>query len=1322
MRRKLLNLVTVLALTALTSFGAYAQTSTAPISGVATDQTGAVIGGAKVTVKNDATGAEFFATTGTNGSYTVPALNAGSYTVTVEAKGFKKVVVQGVNIDAGVPATANVTLEVGAASESVVVQGGGEIMQTQSANISTTLSTTQIAQLPLQSRNTIYFLTLLPGVSSSATASPRNSTINGLPSSAYNITIDGLNTQDNLNKNGDGFFSYIAPSVDSIQEVTLSTATPGAESGGQGAIQIKFTTRQGSNKLDGSLYYYHRNTALNSNYWFTNRDTRGLDVASGQLCQHFNTPTGRAFDPEVCKAPKAKALFHQYGGRVGGPIRLPKLFDGRDRAFFFLNYEEFRQPSEVSRQRTILSTAAQAGTYTYVAGGVTRTVNLLDVARATGNVAAIDPVVGKLLADIRNSTTNTGGVTNLSDPNIQQFTFANGSSGKRYLPTTRFDFNLTSKHTLSNTYNYHSYKNYPDALNSVDSAFPGFPNVAGQISNRFSENLALRSVLSSTLVNEARVGLTGGTVVFFPEIGAGQFANQGGFNLGIGAATFNGTAISSATVGTNPQRRNSPVWDYADTLNWTRGAHNMSFGGQFTQISLFNLNQTVVPAITFGTATGDPAAAMFSGANATTYFPGATATNLSNAQSLYAVLTGRITAITANAILDEKTNKYGYLAARVQRVRQKEFGFFASDSWRARPNLTLTGGLRWELQKPFTAENEIYSGPATINDLYGVSGPNLFKPGTLAGRETQFVQLKKGQHLYNTQWNNFAPSLGFAWTPGAKSGWLKHIVGEGGQTVLRGGYSIAYERQGTASPINFYGANPGISFNATRSTAIGNLAAGTTADPFPVLLSQTSRLGAGAFPSAPTYPFTATITDQVNAFEPNLKTPYAQSFSFGIQREITKDTVLEARYVHTFNLQEWVTYQFNETNIVENGFLNEFKLAQANLQANVAAGRGTTFRYFGPGTNTSPLPIYLAYFSGRPASQAGDASLYTSANFGNSTFYNNLLINNPLPATAAGTGAAGLQGTAAFRTNAINAGLAPNFFVVNPGLLGGTFLQSNGGFSKYDALQLDLRRRMSKGLLLAANYTFAKGYSGASYSFRQGWVNTLNTTNGGTLKHALKVNWIYELPLGKGRWLLGNPQGFVGGVLDKAFGGWEWDGTARIQTGANLNLGNVNLVGMTQKDLQKAYNLRFDDAKGIVYIFPQDIIDNTIKANSFSATTASGYSGEAPSGRYIAPANSKSCIQVVRGDCAPQNVFLIGPKFTRFDLSMIKRFKITERRNFEFRAEFLNAFNNINFLGNTNLTNFNSTLFGQVTSAYRDQNNTQDPGGRLIQFVGRFNF
>jgi hypothetical protein len=152
-----------------------------------------------------------------------------------------------------------------------------------------------------------------------------------------------------------------------------------------------------------------------------------------------------------------------------------------------------------------------------------------------------------------------------------------------------------------------------------------------------------------------------------------------------------------------------------------------------------------------------------------------------------------------------------------------------------------------------------------------------------------------------------------------------------------------------------------------------------------------------------------------------------------------------------------------------------------------------------------------------------------------------------------------------------------------------------------------------------------------------------------------------------------------------------------------------------------------------VYYLPQDVIDNTIKGNNFSATSATGYSAQGmPSGRYIAPANSTDCIEVYSGQCGGVRHMLYGPKFMRFDLSAVKKVRLTERWNVEFRAEFLNAFNNTNFLVgsaandtntvSTNFANFPSAEFGKITAAYQDTSTTNDPGGRLVQLVLRINF
>jgi hypothetical protein len=456
----------------------------------------------------------------------------------------------------------------------------------------------------------------------------------------------------------------------------------------------------------------------------------------------------------------------------------------------------------------------------------------------------------------------------------------------------------------------------------------------------------------------------------------------------------------------------------------------------------------------------------------------------------------------------------------------------------------------------------------------------------------------------------------------------------------------------------------------------------------------------------------------VNYFDPNIQTPYTESWTAGIQRAITRNDVIEVRYVGNRHLQGWIDYNVNEINTLENGFLNEFKVAMANLRANQAAQRGNTFAYTGaPGTN--PLPIFLAFFTGQNAAAAGNVSSYTCqtgcSNFTNSTFLAALAPTAPSPGTFATTGSNGFIGNATFRQNGLTAGLPSNFFIANPDVIGGAFLRGNGGYTRYDSLQIDYRRRLVHGFQIQANYAYADSKVSSRVSFRRGRVSVYQTgSDEGSVRHSLKMNGVWELPFGRDRRYFAGARPWMNHLI----GGWEFDGVGRVQSGQILSFGNVRLIGMSDKDLQKAYTIR--KTSGVVYILPQDIVDNTIKAFSTSATSADGYSSlGAPSGRYFAPASSADCIQVIAGDCAPLNHFVTGPKFVRADLSVVKRTNITGRVNAEVRFDFLNAFNNINFLPTTTISTSNIATFGQVTSAYRDPNNTQDPGGRLGQLTFR---
>lgn len=1261
----------------------FAQGGTgASLSGTIVDSSGAVIPGADVLVKNTATNAEFRAVSGAQGTFSVPALPPGSYRVTVSLMGFKTAILNDVALNAGVPGSVRAVLEVGALSEAVVVEAGSSIVQTQSSSVSTTLNVTQISNLPLVSRSVLDFVVNLPGVSTPG--GNRNSIVNGLPQSAINITLDGINVQDNTLKTTDGFFSIVSPRLDAIEEVTVSTAAQGAESAGQGAIQIRFVTRSGSNLFTGSAYHYYRNDRLNANTWFNERD--GVN--------------------------KPELLQNQFGARTGGPIL-------KNRLFYFVNYEEFRQPQTITRNRTILSPAAQAGVFQYNTSSGVRSVDLLALARANGHLPTPDPIVTKLLSDIRSSTTTTGAITQLEDPNLQRYTWNVDQRSLNRYPTVRLDWNASMRHRVTGSLNYQTFLSTPDTLNNRDPVFPGFPATATQTSTRANFSSSLRSTLTGTMVNELRVGGSGAPVQFFKELspsmwGGAPVADQGGFRLDISTAN-----ISNPSNAPTPSSRNASTFLVENTLNWLKGPHTFNLGGSFTRVNVWIKNQTLVPEIDFDVLPGDPAEDLFT----TAYFPGSSTTNRNDAGDLYAVLLGRVSAVTGEARINEQ-GTYEYLGPSMQRGRLQDFAFWVQDSWRPRSDLTLNFGLRWELQSPFYPLNDSYSN-ATLQDVWGVSGLsatctnpsavtpdtcNLFKPGQLGGKSPVYVPFEKGENAYNVDWNNLAPSIGAAWTPSADSGIFRRLLGGPGDTVVRAGFARAFNRPGMSDFTGRYDDNPGIATTVNRTQGLGNLG------PLPLLLRQPARLAPPPFSETREYPMTDVVTGDVATFDPNIRVPYGDSWTAGIQRGISRNMAIEARYVGSRSRDLWNTYDYNEINLVENGFLNEFRAAQRNLQANLAAGRGANFRYYGPGTGTTPLPVLLAYFSGFPASMAGDPARYSSSNFASSTFVNPLATFSPQPFAMANE----LDNSSSRRDNAIQAGLPVNFFVANPDRLGGAEVAGNGGFTNFHSLQLELRRRMADGFQFQSSYAFGRVYNGDFFSFRRPWMTSRDTGSEGEVTHAFKANWVYELPFGRGRRFGGG----AGSWLDRLIGGWQFHGTTRIQSGQLVDFGNVRLVGFEAGDLRKMFKMRTDGRRH-VWMLPQDVIDNTVRAFSVSATSPTGYGALGPpQGRYFAPPNGPDCIEIAQadltdqltgfGDCGARTVVARGPLFKLVDLSVAKLVPITRSLRAEFRFEVLNAFNWANFVPVTGI--------GADPTDYEVTNLTGGTDSRVVQIVSRISW
>jgi hypothetical protein len=1297
MKRSLASLCVLVALALASSTSVLAQSgSTSSINGTVVDTGGGAIPGAAVLIKN-AAGASFETVTNGEGFFSVPALPAGDYTVTVSLTGFKTSVT---NVRASLGATSSIkaVLEVGQLTETITVQSSSELINTQTATVSSTLNSDQLNRMPTPTRNALNAVTFLPGVNTATTN--RESRINGLPESFISITLDGVSNNDNFLRTTDSFFASVTPRQDAIEAVTVTTAVAGAQTGGSGVVTINFQTRSGTNRFSGSLYEYFRDPSLNTNYYFNK--INGLE--------------------------KNEVKLNQYGGRVGGPIVIPGLYDGRNKAFYFLHYERLSFPNSFTRTRDVLHPSAVNGVFRYTVGNTIREVNVLDVARANGQVSAIDPTIGAILNNINAATLSTGTVRATSNPVQNEFVWLSPGKLFEHQPTLKIDYNITDKHRLSGSTQVIWAERDPDYLNSADVRFPGAPNYRRFASTRPLHSLSLRSTLSQNIVNELRGGITalGGFSYFgFNDSNGPQtFADQQGFAIDL-TGEFD---LTNWWTSNTPSWRSSPTFSLDNTVSWQRGTHSVSFGGSFLRATAKDNGQQMVPSLNLGfNTTNDPATFMFNSTN----FPNASTGQLADARGLYAMLTGRVTSISSQIALDPQTNKYVPQGPRQREGRIDLYSAFVQDSWRATPTLTFTGGVRWDVQMPFSPSNDIMSA-VTMESMCGMSGIvagggiydrcNFFTQGAAPNAVTpEFIQLTRGTLGYNTDWNNFGPTLGVAWRPNVQDGFLRTLLGDPDQATVRAGWSLGYERHGMAEFTGTYGSNPGATVNVTRSgLSTADNALVKPGEPWPVFLSETNRLGTAPFSPDPTFPIAilAQRDSDLNGFAPEIVIGSAMTWTASFQRSITRDMAVEVRYLGTRGFNQWSELNYNTIrgeNILHNGFLDEFKLGMVNLQANNASGvssRAGSFAYFGEGTGTHPLPTYLAYLVGR--TDASNPAAYTggSNTFRNSTFAARFVQSSPSPLSSAGD----LDGSSSRRALALAAGIPANYFVPNPDV-DDVNVTDSGAFSDYHALQIELRRRLSRGLSANVNYQYAieRGSAFDGFSFGRTMADQ------GNVRHAIKTQWDWTLPVGRGQRFGAD----MHPVLDAVLGGWSFMGVGRVQA-RTLNFGNVRLVGMTAKDVQDMYkfDIRINPDTGLstVYMMPDDVILNTRRAFTISATTPDGYSTSlgAPEGRYFAPANTGSCIQIVSGDCAPRTLLIRAPWFTRFDVGVQKRFPIRGAMNFEVRLDVLNVFDNINFNPVAN-PGSGASIF-QTNSAYTDPSNTYDPGGRLGQLMFRFNW
>lgn len=1337
LRSQLWLFALVCIVSATTAFAQGAVTKSS-LGGVVQDSSGSVVPGATVVITNVATGVKNETVSNTAGEFVVPALDPGTYEATISLEGFKTVKIDKIVLVAGTTSSVTAKLEVGTTAETVTVTAHTELVDTTSTTVASTISSQQIQNLPLVTKNAMYMVTFLPGVNSSGTHAQRSSTAMGLPGSAVAITIDGVNVQDQDAKSTDGFYANVRPQTDMVQEVTVSEATATADSSGQGSLQIKYVTRSGSNTPEGSAYEYLRDTRLNTNSW----------------------------QNEFNHLPKNQINWNQFGVRQGGPIVIPGLIDGHNRAFYFFNYEEFRLAVTSATTRTVLTPTAQSGLFQYncTAKGCANSVNLLQLAARNGQISAIDPTMSTIFSMINQETGTTGTAKANVDANTYSYSWQPPEFRLERFPFGRVDVNLSDKHRVSGTFLIHKINSIPDIVNSGYSSFPGAPISSNQYSYRQISTATLRSTLTKDLVNEAGFGQVWAPVWFSGGVTLDQYVGGRNFAfLPVGGAT-----PSSYNVVSNVSSRNGLNYNVHDTLNWLKGRHSISMGGNFTHTWDWSATDTPAPPATLGLdTTNDPAAGLFTAAN----FPGASSTDLQSARNLYATLTGRITAITANATL-QPDGSYLYLGNTFRRFAQNEGGAFIQDQWRLTPTFTVNAGVRYELQYPIHALESVYASNnvddvcgragegspasdaslATVNCPVGVPGTPLNSP------PSTYKQYQAGTPGYKTDLNDFGPSIGVAWQPNVEHGFLHALLGDPTLATLRASYGRSYNAGGLSDYTGVLTHGPGLTANADRNTGLNNLvlpgdAATYGGNGFPVLLSQTGRLGppptcsggntTGCILAGINYPQSIVFTNGVDTFDPNYQTSYTDSWSVGFQRALGKDMSVEVRYIGNRTTGLPMNIDYNEQDIYNapfgssSSFVDEFKKAQKNLAANVAAGRGATFAYTGaPGT--SPLPIFLASYTGKAAGAAGNPAAYTGAQWSNPAILPSLSYITPNIFTFASTNTTnGLWGNPTFRSNGIAAGLPANFWVLNPDAQV-DLVRTADGFTKYHTIQFLVNRRLSHGLSVEGNYAYQESFVSSYDTMFRPMATLRNASSpssalpGVPPPHAFKGLVNYELPVGHDKRFGSNLHGWLAGVVAD----WQVSFTGRVETGRLFDIGDVKLVNMSLSDLQHEFKYYLNPADGFVYDLPQDLIANTIKAFSSDVTSPTGHpicnpngsnaatcGGPDPTKPYIAPAGDANCTPIITGDCGTRQQLLKAPLFSRFDLSFKKRFPFASRASFDFQVDLLNIFGAIDynavFPTTANLVNGQSY---RVTTAYSDLNNSYDPGGHLSQLVFRLNW
>jgi hypothetical protein len=1322
---------------------AFAQVS-AGVTGTVADSSGAFIPKAQVTATNTATGVITNSTSNGTGAYDFPSLQPGDYTVSATTAGFQTQTYKNVQLGSGQQVRLNFTLPVAAGAQTVdVVVEADTRLATTTSSVGGVLTTKEVEDLPVASRNVLDLVALTPGVINVPgvfTSSMMN--FAGLQTNQVNTTRDGVITNDGRYANGAYSGAFTSP--DLIEEVRVSTNQIDP-SLGRGAAQVELRTRSGGNEYHGALFWANNNSAFNANSYFQN----------------------------LQGTPPNYANRNQFGGRIGGPIKKNKLF------FFFITDDQ-RFLGKTNTVATVLTPEARQGIFRYLTagntgtnGGATRSngnafsatpsvdisgniltqangqplylnsVNLLPLGGA--NFGRIDPVwfgpqyVGKYMP-LPNNYTVGDGLNTAGFSWQQRLDGLDGATGQspnnnRNNWTVRLDYNINDKHNV----NFIMTREH-DWGATTQTGIPDYPTgVYGQeVRDPRFYTAGWTWTITPTLLNEFHFGFKRDTWEGTSPLDNGcciggasetaisdasktvraSYPQANGTFLYTQAGPISGTAACPNTnclglyAGMNvsaPRSTISPFYSYNDSLTWVKGAHSLRFGFEIDRTKSISLNsggsQTTRPSVMLGLGTASSPIT-----TSTPELGGIGAVNLTTAQNLLANLAGNVAQITEQYWVNSPTQKdwsnytSDFLFPRTNIANA--WSMYAKDNWKVTSNLTVNAGLRFDwFGVPYMQQGLAGRPLGGQAGLFGISGTSfanaMWRPGASGGSLTtaQFVgpnSTNPDQGVYNDYYKDLGPSIGIAWN----IPWVKN-------TVFRAGYGINY-----IGNVDFLAVNTGVG-NFPGQTL------NTTYVPSGALsLSQLPSAGAipvstnGAQPFAPV-PLT-NRAGVIYAYDDNLRTPYIQSFNATLQHQLTSTLTIDLNYIGNKGSRLYVNQQIDDVNIFENGFLTAFNQVRGGGDSPLLDQmlNGITIPGVGAVNNTSLTGSQALRQYSSTNQFLANGSIAQLANF--------------LNTTSAGTGVNG----GILRKN----GLPENFFVVNP-QFSSAYLINNDGNSTYHSFQAHISKRLSHGVTGQFAYTFSKslGDTITNGSYRDPRNFQLSKSLLSIDRpELLQGNVSWALPVGRGKdWLRNAPV-----WLDEVVGGWNVAGSYQWQSGAPLTFytGNTIIPGGSQLGTLSYYGV---DTANLVGSLPS-AMSQVVKGNGFVSyfQGLSAVAAPLPAGVDSSLAGRFTNFQIVNSSGQPVLVdptpgttgnlayFTPGvrsPSLMGINLSLSKAIRIKERWSVTLRADAVNVTNTPQWgyssnpsVGTLGLnTNINSTSFGRITSA---------AGNRLITFYARVDF